>query len=410
MTKRPLPHSRLSKTQRRILIPVGAAGIVAIIAMVQAPSGRSDGDGLPRLPFPTRKSAAPADEVWPQLDPVCPAPASTARPSITVEQLNAVVNNLDLTYWQAADIGASGRLSDNRLVWIFGDTIRKPSIAPNMVANSMLITSDLCANQVLTREQGPVIPDRADGVVFWPTSLVVVPGTPADEVVVFASRIRREGTGAFAFSYLGSTAFRFTVPHGGAPTLAGEVAVTPDSADADQINWGGATMVNQPWVYVYGTRRTAAASARSLYVARAPLADPEDRAHWEFWNGKRWQSDYRKVAAVLPATDGVSQTLSADFIDGQYVLVSKRGGDFGDDVYSWSSETPVGPWKRSKGVRAEFRDAAGGFRYAPIAHPEIGLDSGKLLISVSRNSSDFGELLRNPRVGRPYFAEIPWPK
>ena len=80
-------------------------------------------------------------------------------------ELNRVVAGLDLPLWQAGDIGASARLPDQRIVWVFGDTVRSSRVFPRVVANSMLVSSGLCASQVETRDRGPVIPDSADGVV-----------------------------------------------------------------------------------------------------------------------------------------------------------------------------------------------------------------------------------------------------
>ncbi|AKU16948.1 DUF4185 domain-containing protein [Luteipulveratus mongoliensis] len=395
--------------RRRVLEPVAAVGIVAVILIAHAPSGPNP---LIRLPHrsSTTSDASEEDASWPRLEPACaPETAGAAPAKVTVAELNQLVDHLDLPYWQAADIGASGRLSDNRLVLAFGDTLRKPDVAPNLVANSLIVATGQCASQVMVRDHGAVIPDRQDGVVYWPTSLVVLPGSGSDQVLVFTSRIRRTGKGGFAFTYLGASATRFTVQPGGAPVPQEQIDITPDSADETQVNWGGAAMAAKSWLYVYGTGRATAGPGRSLYVARAPLSNPEDRSQWRFWDGDSWDRSPDKVEQILPS-DGVSQTLSADYLGGRYVLVSKRGGDFGDEVYAWSSSSPVGPWRRSKGVRAEFRDPAGGFRYAPLAHPEVPLQSGKLLVSISRNTDDLGKLLRDPRVGRPYLAEIAWPR
>ena len=55
------------------------------------------------------------------LTPSCPAPPDpAARPPVTVTELNTLVARVDLPGWQSADIGASARLTDGRLVWVFG--------------------------------------------------------------------------------------------------------------------------------------------------------------------------------------------------------------------------------------------------------------------------------------------------
>src|SRR5262249_39197320 len=57
------------------------------------------------------------------LEPACPSPSATpTATTINADRVNQVVSSTNLPAWQAADIGASGRLSDGRLVWLFGDT------------------------------------------------------------------------------------------------------------------------------------------------------------------------------------------------------------------------------------------------------------------------------------------------
>ena len=68
---------------------------------------------------------------------------------VTVAKLNQLVDSLDLRYWQAGDIGASGRLSDGRLVWAFGDTVRRSGVSPPVVANSLLVTTGPCVAQLI---------------------------------------------------------------------------------------------------------------------------------------------------------------------------------------------------------------------------------------------------------------------
>lgn len=342
------------------------------------------------------------------LEPQCPAVPATR--AVTVPELNRVVAGLDLTYWRAADIGASALLPDGRHVWVFGDTVRAPGVSPRMVANSMLVTSGLCTSQVLAPDRGAVIPDRPDGVVHWPMSVVAVHAEGHDALVVVAGRIKRGTGGNLDFTYLGSTAIIFRTPKDAAPEFVSQFDLTPDNANPHQVNWGSAMLTHDGWIQLYGTRLPSRDSfGRELYAARAPIEDARNRSLWEFWNGKAWVRNQAAARPILAAAGGVSQTLSVDVVDDQFVMVSKRDGDLGNTVYSWVSDSPVGPWTPRRGVRADFQDPNGQLKYAPLAHPQIALSSGKLLISISRNTTDFGRLLANPELGRPVFAEIARP-
>lgn len=177
-----------------------------------------------------------------------------------------------------------------------------------------------------------------------------------------------------------------------------------------QINWGSAAMVSGGYVYVYGTELPrGTAFGRSLRVGRSALTHATDKETWQFWDGTRWQADPLIASPVIPAVGGVSQTLSVDNIDGTFVAVSKKDGDLGSTVATWSSKTPVGPWKLPAALKAPFLTGKDEFAYAPLAHPELLLANGKLLVSISRNTTDLARLRQNPTIGRPKFAEIARP-
>ncbi|WP_243057780.1 DUF4185 domain-containing protein [Nocardioides sp. SR21] len=358
----------------------------------------------------TPDSAAPAYRV----EPSCPHTAHHLQ-GLTVAQLNRIVASADLPAWKAADIGSSAQLRDGRMVWVFGDTVRADSFSPRLVANSMLISDGACVAQLRTDADGPVIPDVRDGVVHWPMSVVAMPPAQQysnlgiDEVlVVMAARTRRGGDN-LDFQFLGTSAAVFTLDDGGAPQLMEVMEVTPDDEALDQVNWGAAATVFGPWFYVFGTRATGEDFGRELYVGRARVSDPADRSRWEFWDGTDWQADQTLAAPVLPAQGGVSQTLSVDHLDGKWVAVSKRDGDLGDFVYVWTAPEPFGPWTPRKGIAAPAGFDTGELQYAPLAHPEVPLSNGKLLVSISRNTTDPQQLFADPEVGLPEFAEVARP-
>ena len=390
----------------------------ALLALTLLLAGCADPDPAGDGPRPYR------------LEPACP-PAG-APPLASADLVNQVVARGDLPYWQAGDVGASARLSDGRLVWVFGDTVRSGDVTPRLVANSLLVTSGTCVSQLLPPGNGPVVPDASGGgsddvsgdvsgdVVRWPMSVVVLPPTEAladagvdDVVVVLCARTERgDGSGGtLDFRFRGTTAAVFTVRAGQALQPLEVLELTPDDPSEQQVNWGAAATVSGDWYHVYGTRLTGEPFefGRELYVARIPVADPADRDTWRFWDGTRWQADIGAAAPVLAADGGVSQTLSVDEVDGTWVAVSKRGGDLGDFVWTWTAPGPTGPWTPSRALPAPAGYDTGLLTYAPLAHPEVPLSSGGLLVSVSRNTTDLAQLLDRPEVGRPLFAEIPRP-
>jgi hypothetical protein len=51
----------------------------------------------------------------------------------------------------------------------------------------------------------------------------------------------------------------------------------------------------------------------------------------------------------------------------------------------------------------------GVLRYAPLAHPELPLQNGELLVSISRNTTDFRPLVEEPELGVPKYGDVDHP-
>ena len=347
-----------------------------------------------------------------RLEPSCPpAPASPVTIA-SAEAANTLLASQNLPAWDAADIGASTLLNDGRVVWVFGDTLRS-DMTPGLVANSMLVSGGKCASQLLPAQDGPVIPDAKNGDVYWPMSALSWDDSGRERLVVLCARTRRGTSGdPLDFAFVAPAAALFEVPPGGAPQLQDVIQVAKTNPDPHQINWGAASFHDRHWIYIYGTRLTGEqlVFGRELYAARVPLASPEDLSTWRYWDSSDWQPKQSRATAVLGAEGGVSQTLSVDDLgDGRYLAVSKRDGDLGDFIYSWSAPSPAGPWTPHKGVPAPNDLKAGLLKYAPLAHPQIPLGNGMLLVAVSRNTTDPQRLLDDPDLGVVEFVEVALP-
>ena len=388
-----------ARSARRHPLPWGVAAAAALTLLAAAcTSSAHDQTGPP----PSSDGASAGDT----LSRPCPPPPKK-RQATSAAQLNAGVARANLPGWQAADIGASARLPDGRIVWLFGDTVRNKSFDPDIVANSMLVSSGRCVAQLMTPTRGPVIPDVATNIVRWPMSVVVGRSDGHPVTVVLCAVIDRGSSGSFGFTYLGSSAAVFDVTPGKPPQLEKVLPVTPVSRNPQQVNWGAAATTDGRWYYVYGTRLPKGSLGRQLYVMRLPATSPAQKKTWRFWDGAHWQPDVHKARAVLPASGGVSQTLTVDAVDGHFVAVSKRGGDVANFIYKWTAPHAWGPWVAQQELAAPGGFDTGKLKYMPLAHPEVRLKSGKLLVSVSRNTTDLQALLANPKIGRPYFVEVP---
>ncbi|GEB15287.1 DUF4185 domain-containing protein [Pimelobacter simplex] len=334
----------------------------------------------------------------------------------TVDQLNAFVTRTrGSVAFAGGDVGASVRLQDGRGMFVFGDTLRGPDFdGQQFVRNSMLLFSPGCGRVVLPRDRGAVVPDRPDGVGYWPMSIASVPRDGYDLVGVSVQRVRStKGSGVFDFEILGPAVALFRVLPGQAPDLVSLRDVGPDTVDPSRPMWGAATAIDDGWVYVYGTSRDRAAVSTGfdLRVARSRPETVGDPTAWEFWDGRAWTPDEARARVLIPRRGGVSQTLSV-FHDGdRWYAVSKRDEVLGRDLVVWQAPGPTGPFVAAPPVAEIPSDAVSGtLRYLPLAHPDLLPEPGTVVVSYSENNTDFTVVRDDPRRYRPRFLRVRLPQ
>ncbi|TIC88859.1 DUF4185 domain-containing protein [Nocardioides sp. GY 10113] len=331
----------------------------------------------------------------------------------TTEDLNRLTSLRDSPEFQGGDVGAEIMLQDGRTVWMFGDTLRQAGAGTMLVRNSMLVVGEDCLQVVLPEGGGAVIPDRGE-VGYWPMSLTATSYPGYDLVTVFAQRVRTTGTGPFGFANVGPAVATYLVPVGGTPQLLEVRDLGVDDPDTTRPMWGAASVVDGGWLYAYGTARPPdpeLGTGFSLHVARVRPEDVGDLQRWRYWDGAGWTRAADDAATLIGSEDGVSQTLSVFERDGTWYAFSKRDEVFGSDLVFWTSPSPTGPFTAQPAVAELPSDAATGqLRYMPLAHPELLPEPGSVLVSYSRNSTDLGEVMRDPLLYRPRFLRVPLPQ
>lgn len=337
-----------------------------------------------------------------------------------VGDLNRIAELRGGEYFRGGDVGASVALQDGRMLWMFGDTLRDASAGARTARNSMLLVDDGCIRSVLPPDEGAIIPlrpaqqgdDRPVG--YWPMSTYAVPREGYDLVYVTAQRVRSTGSEAFDFENLGPSVAVFLVPEGGTPQLIDQQDIGPDQAGREHPMWGAATTYvpgdGGGWVYLYGTANpgTDEAWGYSLRVARVRPDDVLDRSAWRYWDGSSWGSSEDAAQEMIPAQDGVSQTLSVFTRDGRWYAVSKRNDLLGSDVTIWTADAPTGPWSSGEAV-APTDAETGQLRYMPLAHPDVLPVEGTVVVSYSQNTDDLDEVIDDPLLYRPRFLRVDLP-
>jgi len=347
-------------------------------------------------------------------------PPAASAPCIPTGQLTSVaaINRFMATSpgneaFRGGDVGVDVGLHDGRRLWFFADTLRSSDAGgPYLVRNSALLFSRGCIEVVPAPAGGPLVPDRADGVGYGPMSALRVTAPGSDTVYVMVQRVRTVTAGLFGFAILGPSVAVLDVPWGGTPRLVGVHDLGPDRVDRQRPVWGAALAVSRGWVHLYGTsmRRLGGIHGFALSVARTRPAHLLDVERWRFWNGERWARRASEATRVIDERGGVSETLSVFEQGGRWFAVSKRGEFLGDDLVVWTAPSPAGPFDAGTAVAPLPCPSTTQLTYLPLAHPELLPRPGTVVVSWSRNSTEFDDVCADPASYRPQFRRVPLPR
>lgn len=323
--------------------------------------------------------AAPAE---PAVATGCRAPAPT-----TAAGYQAMFDGKHDDTWAGGDQAASVALPDGRELWLFGDTLR----GRRFVHNSALVQDGGCLTALPAADE--LIPSRADGQWYWPQSAVVLDG----RLVVFCGRVERTGDGAFGFRTTGVDAAVFDLSSG-TPVFERMTPTPSSDAPETQFQYGAATVREGDELYVWGSRKVAGAFGRQVSVARFRPSSPA--AGWQFWDGGAWSRDR---AAAAPVADHWSTAFSVWRQGGALHSLTKLDDVYGRTVVTGTASGPTGPFGSRAVLDAPTTDV---LRYSALAHPEVRLADGRLLVTVCRNSADLVRVLTTPGLYAPQFSAV----
>lgn len=329
----------------------------------------------------------------------------------SVKDLNLITGQLrGSEAFAGGDVGADVLLQDGRRLWLFGDTVRTHGTSTTIVRNSMLVLDDSCISAVVPASQGALIPNREDGVGYWPMSVASAERPGYDLVTVAVQRVHSTGSGAWDFEVLGPSLAVFVVPRGGTPQLMGVRDIGPDENSVERPMWGAASHVDDDWLYLYGTATDSMSFGHSLRVARVRPDQVMRPRRWTYWDGSSWSTSEDDAVELIDSAEGTSQTLSVWEQDGTWYALSKRHDLIGDEVVVWTAPAPTGPFTAQPPLAHLPSDfESGELRYMPLAHPDLLPEPGTVVISWSNNRSDVDEIIENPYEYRPRFKRVELP-
>ncbi len=321
--------------------------------------------------------------------------------------------------WIGGDGAYSVNLDNNRILWLFGDTLlgtvkdgKRAGAA--MVNNTVAVQTGHSTDASIRfitgqgrNEKRAALFVPADGKGwYWPQEGIRV----ADKLYVFLALIEK-ATGdseAFGFKQVGEVLGVIENPDDEPEKWRRTDYRIPhvDYAKGSERSWGSALLSDREFIYVYGFRETGKAIDRKkLIVARVPIDKPADFAVWRFLTTNGWSAN---PADAAPLADGVASEFSVTRRpDGDgFVMVYTEHG-IGDRIVARFAAKPEGPWSEALLLYTspEMQHDKGVFSYAAKAHPWAA-GKKELVISYCVNSWEFARLFQEDAVYRPKFVRV----
>jgi hypothetical protein len=312
--------------------------------------------------------------------------------------------------WSGGDQAATLGLPGGQVLWLFADTVRggrnadgSRSPDSSLIHNSLLLQTGGCLT-ALPSPGAEAIPSTASGEWYWPQDAVV----QGDQLVVFASRVRRTGPGSSDFTSTGVDAAVFSLPSG-LPVFE-RMAETPSSHTPESGDqYGRAFVRDGAWLLVYSSRKVVGELGKSVGVARVKPAEMLDPSAWQYWTGSAWSP--RPAAArstVTSSRDGWSTSFSVFRTrSGALRMLAKEDDVFGHDLVTGTASSPTAPFTRTVLGQAPSGQQPGELFYTALAHPQLALEHGFVLASICRNNTSLVRVWSDAQLYKPQFFVVP---
>jgi hypothetical protein len=318
--------------------------------------------------------------------------------------------------WIGADGVYSVALAPNRTLWLFCDTwvgsIRGGKrFDAAIVNNSAALQEGQGAGATIrfvvrrgTGGEAEALIAPADGRGwFWMQAGAVIDS----RLLLFLAHIEKTGDpGVFGFRQVGQWIALVPNPQDDPLAWRPEQRQVPHAlfSSAREITFGAALLKQGDYLYIYGTDEDIEDKGRERYLilARAPAAQIDDFATWEFFREGHWQPEFKKSGRLVP---GMAREYSVSYFPEhrQFVLVYTDRG-LSEDVLARTAPEPWGPW--SEPVILYQCPEAGWdpkiFCYNTKAHASLAAGD-ELVVNYVANSFDFWQVAADARLYWPRF-------
>jgi hypothetical protein len=309
--------------------------------------------------------------------------------------------------WIAADATFSIVLPDGRTLWLFGDTFIGEvdpgnAILPgaSMIRNSGVIQQGTVLQTLFggtrDRPQEFIPTAHPDSTWYWPEHGWM----EGDTLRIFVARYRHnpEAPAGFQFAYDGNDIACFTYPG-----LEFIRTVPVRAGLLNGVIYGDRVLEDANYIYIYGRKEDDPGSNIPYPHSARALKGKVMEQEWEFHTAAGWSTDPTESLRINNFP--VSQQYSVSTYRGKYILLTQDIW-LSPRIWSFTSDSPVGPWETRKLVYTTPETTGEVFTYNAYVHPQFDQDQ-EMLVSYNVNG-DFWSIFSNVEIYRPRFIRVPY--
>lgn len=236
---------------------------------------------------------------------------------------------------------------------------------------------------------------------YWPGH-----GFVKDDVLYIFQFLMYQGAdGAWGFRFENTHLLEYRLP---------DLTLIRDSkipySGPSSVMYGAAVVTDGDVVYVYAQSDKEGGDMYNpvsvAYCARTTVADIHDK--WEYYTGTGWSEDYLQAVEMSGLSSvPVSSQFNVFKLRDKYVLLTQHKVLWSGQIFTFTSETPYGPWGNKKQIfKIPDLGNKDWFTYNAMAHPQFEKD-GMILFSFNVNTNDFSQQFSDVRSYRPRFFWYP---
>lgn len=323
--------------------------------------------------------------------------------------------------WTGADGAYTVKLSDDRILWLFGDTwygdIKQGRHTnATIINNSIAIQHGINPADASIRFYSGRAPDNKPLAFVRPSDgrgwIWFYHGIEVNKALYLCliQVARTDNRNSFGFKITGTRLGRVANPGEPPPNWHVSQHRIPweHLAPGGDTIFGSALLRKDSFVYIYGTTEDVAGDNRQKYMilARAPVSKFDQFDEWQFFSAGRWSNDFTESSRLAGE---LANEYSVSFLAGlgKYVAVYTAKG-LSQNIVARFAKNPWGPWSEPEilYVCPEASRDADVFCYAAKGHPELSFAPDELIVTYVASSLDFEKIAADASLYRPRFLRV----